>query len=492
MNRAARSAQAFLLVCLGALAFTAPPAQALSLGFNGDDLAKYAGYSGGTVNEPALAAGLANARGAGAETWRFMLVWRQVAPGATAPTAAQGVDPSWSGYDWGYVDRLVRHITATGMEPLPWVARAPNWAEGPNRPAVDKLTPAGTWRPSATALGQFAQALSTRYSGRYPDPARPGQTLPRVATFQAWNEPNLFTEITPQWVRVNGRWAIESVGTYRKLLNAFYRGIKKVQPTAKVLGAGTGPFGGLYPGDTRLPPARFDRELLCATERGTQIRIAKSCPKLLMDGWAHHTYPIGPPTRTARNRDDVVVPDMHKLTKLFNAAARARLISTAAAKNVWMTEMSWDSYPDPSGLSLADHAIYMEGAFYALWKAKVTHILWWNSRDDDEGGDWNAHLQSGIFLRGSDPTQDTRKPAWTAFHFPFTAYRSGGVAALWARPPSAGAVAVQARAANGTWTTVSTLSPRGGGVMTGRLRVGPGTTLRAVLGEEISLPWKTF
>jgi len=260
---------------------------------------------------------------------------------------------------------------------------------------------------------------------------------------------------------------------------------------ATVLAAGTGPFGDLYPGQNRLGPALFDRTLFCETTRHGQLTASRSCPSVRFDGWAHHTYPLGPPTRHARNANDVVVPDMRKLTQIMAAARRAGLVKAAAASNVWITEMSWDSFPDPNGLTLDQQAKYMEGAFYVLWKSGVKHILWWNSRDDAQGSDWNATLQSGIFLRGADPSLDTPKPSYTAYHFPFTAYRSQGVASLWAFPPAAGPVTVQALTGAGTWTTVATLTPKGGGVDTGSLRVGQGTSLRAVQGGEISLTWTT-
>jgi hypothetical protein len=478
------------LVALGGLGLVASPAHALTLGFNDQDLMLDAGVQGAKVDLPDLNAGLAEARAAGSQTWRFELMWSQVA--TTQPTAAQAVDPGWSGYNWTAVDNEVKAIVANGMTPLVWTSKAPAWAEGASRPAVSANVPAGVWDPSAAQFGLFAQALAKRYSGTFPDPASPGQVLPKITYFQAWNEPNLYTELMPQYVKVNGAEQIASVTIYRNLLNAFYRGVKAVRPDATVLSAGTGPFGGLTPSDPRIPPALFYRTLLCATPKGSTFTIKKSCPKLSFDAWDHHTYPIGPPTRTARNKDDVVVPDMGKLTSIMNAAAKAGLVKTAAAKNIWITEMSWDSYPDPEGLSLADHALYMQGAFYELWKAGVKNIIWWNSRDDAEGADWNATLQSGIFLRGATPAQDTPKPAATAFHFPIAAYRFKGVAALWSRAPGSGPVVVQAQNAAGVWTTVVTLASRGGQVFTGRLRVGTGTKLRAVQGTQTSLTWTTF
>jgi hypothetical protein len=469
----------------------ATPARAFSLGFNDDDLMRYAGWNGGTVNQPALNAGLGNARGAGAQTWRFMIVWRQaIRDQRTAPQpASAAADPAWSGYDWDDLDRIVRGASAQGFELLPWITRAPDWAEGPGRPAASKLIPAGTWKPDPGALEQFAKAVAKRYGGSYPDPLNPAVALPKITTFQGWNEPNLYTEITPQWEQRGGKWTMYSAGAFRNLLNGFYRGIKSVQPGATVIAAGTGPFGDFNEGDPRVQPARFWREVLCVRERSSKL-TARSCPKLRFDGWAHHTYPIGPPTRTARNKDDVVVPDMKKLQRIVNAAAAKKTVSKKAAANLWITEMSWESSPDPQGLSLTDHALYMEGAFYVLWKAGVKKVIWFNSRDNAQGSDWNTTLQSGIFLRGADPSADQRKPAYTAYRFPFTAYRLKGVAALWSKLPGSGPVVVQANS-GGTWIKAATLTPRPGGVATGRLRVGPGVQLRAVQGSEISLTWTT-
>lgn len=492
-SHALRRRAVALLASLAAIAsvgVAAAPAHALTLGFNDEDLMTNAGVRGAAVNLPNLNAGLAEAHAVGSTIWRFQLQWNAVA--TAQPTPAQAVDPSWPGYQWTGVDNEVKAIVANGMAPLVWASRAPTWAEGANRPAVSSSVPSGVWDPSATQFGLFAQALAKRYSGTFPDPASPGQMLPKITYFQAWNEPNLYSELMPQWRKVGSRVTVVSAGIYRTLLNAFYKGVKAVRPDATVLSAGTGPFGGLSAEDPRVPPALFYRTLLCATKKGSTVTVKKGCPKVSFDAWDHHTYPIGPPTRTARNADDVVVPDMKKLTSVMAAAVKAKLVKPAAAANLWMTEMSWDSYPDPEGLSLADHALYLQGAFYELWKAGVKNILWWNSRDDAQGRDWNASLQSGIFLRGATPAQDTPKPSATAYRFPIAAYRLKGVAALWSRAPGNGPVTVQAQNASGAWTNVVTLKSQGGQVFTGRLRVGPGTNLRAVQGAETSLVWKTF
>ncbi len=483
---------------LASLAICAPAtaAEPYELGFNDNQIQQFAGWRGVKVNEAALASALERMRATGTQTYRIMVMWSDVARGSTAaPTPASlAADPAWSGYRWDDVDRLLKATRAAGLQPLVWFARAPRWAEGDDRPAVSASVPPGTWKPNAALLREFAKAFAARYSGSYPDPSAPGQSLPRVDLFQGWNEPNLYTEITPQYEEIGGRWRITSPARYRALQNAAYDGIKSVNPSATVLSAGSAPFGGFDRTDPRIPPALFWRELLCVTKRGTTLKGNRKCPKVKFDGWAHHTYPIGPPTRTARNPDDVVVPDIPKLTKVFAAAQRAGTVKKSVARNLWMTEMSWDSFPDPNGLSLADQALYMQGAFYVLWKAGVQHVLWWNFRDQQKGNDWNASLQSGVYMLGanpSNPSLDVAKPSLTAFRFPFTAYRLRGVAALWARPPGTGPVEVQVQSGAG-WSRVTTLQRRADGTVSGRLRINPGAALRAVQGGEISLTWRTF
>src|SRR5204863_108897 len=77
----------------------------------------------------------------------------------------------------------------------------------------------------------------------FPDPQRPGVSLPRVRYWQAWNEPNLTNFLTPQWSRRHGHLVAASPGIYRHLLNAFYAGVKAARRSDVVVTAGTAPFG---------------------------------------------------------------------------------------------------------------------------------------------------------------------------------------------------------------------------------------------------------
>ena len=433
-------------------------------------------------------AGLANARTAGASTWRFQLSWREIAP-TRPPSTANAKDPGWPGYNWTRTDEHVRRLAAAGLQPLPFVFGAPAWAEGSGRPDVTRTIPAGVWKPNAAAYGAFAAAVARRYSGTYPDPARPGATLPAITTWQAWNEPNLSVDISPQWVRKDGKWTAESPRIYRRLLNAFYAGVKSVNPKATVVTAGTGPYGDLNEGDPRMMPVRFWRELLCVSDG--KVPKAKKCPKVSFDAIAHHPYPLGPPRRTARNADDAVVPDVRKITRLLPAAIRKKTVRPARSKPLWITEISWDSRPDPDGVSLAQQATYLQGALYVLYQQGADVVTWFNLRDQAPTPSYAATYQSGIYLRGSTPAEDVAKPSLTAFRFPFTAYRTRGVARLWGMAPAGGTVTIEARQGD-RWVTATRLRAKSNRIFSGRLRVGQGVSLRAVWNSDTSLVWRTF
>lgn len=428
-------------------------------------------------------AALQRARAAGAGVWRVGVAWARLAPDAP-PDAATAADPDWPGYRFATLDRHVRAITAAGLEPLVYVTNAPAWAEGPGRPAD---APSGTWRPRPDALRAFAVALGRRYAGTHPDPLTPGATLPRVVTWQTWNEPNLADEITPQWERRGGRTRPASPSIYRALHTALRDGLKTADPRARVITAGTAPYGDPGAG-RRIPPVRFWRELLCVS--GRERLRARSCPRLALDGIAHHPYPIGPPRRHARNADDATVPDLGRITRVVDAARRRGTITGVRGRPpLWVTEISWESAPDPDGLSLGEHATYLQAALYVLARQGARVVVWFGLRDQAPRPSFAASFQSGVLLRGASPAADTAKPAFTAFSFPFTAYRTAGVARLWGLAPAAGPVEIQARS-GGRWVTAARLRAGADRLFGGRLRVGPGTELRAVSSGRESLVWR--
>lgn len=461
----------------GQLQASYAPQPSLTLGFNDVEADEF-----GDPAETTTVMDRAHADGA--SVWRFQPSWASIAP-TKPPSLAEAANPDWGGYDWTFTDAIVEEIAAAGMTPLIALADAPAWAEGPDRPSTS-LAPAGTWQPSATWFGAFAIAIAKRYSGTF-IPSGSSQPLPAVRDWEAWNEPNLAVSITPQWTASKQP---ASPGIYRTLLNAFYKGVKSVAPDDVVAGGTTAPFGD-PPGGQRMPPVTFWRALLCISA-GAHPHSTHCHEHAYMDAISHHPYPLGPPTTHAVDPGDISVPDLGKITKLIPIAERAGTLLPKGRKPLWITELSWDSNPpNPNGLSPALQAEYLEGAFYVFWKQGVSLIAWWNIRDDSYSPGWVNTLASGIYYAGATPAQDTPKPSYTAYTFPFTAYRTNGVAQLWGMAPTAGPVSIQVETGT-TWSTAITLQAGASRIFDGKLLVGIGTNLRAVSGSDTSLTWTAF
>lgn len=482
------SLAAVLAVGLAATGTAQARVHGLMLGFSDD-----ASFQSGNPTTRQIA--FQHARAAGTEIIRLGFGWADLAPDAP-PNIATTTNPDWSGYRWGPIDQAIRETVANGFIPLFIITGAPRWAEGPGRPAVSDSAPEGSWRPSAVAFRALAVALAKRYSGRFPDPANPGSFLPRVRYWQGWNEPNLTLYLSPQWTGSGRGHRPASPDTYRALLNGWYAGLKSVSRSNLVVTAGTTPFGDYGPPWMRMPPAYFWRELFCLRGRTKFRRFRCPSSPVHFDVLAHHPYPIGPPRRVAPNVDDVVVPDWPRITRPLAVAIKDRTVAPRTRKQLWATEISWDSNPpDPMGIPAQLEARYMEGAFQVMWSQGVTAVVWYLMRDQPPAPTYADSLQSGIYFRGPTIAQDTRKPSFTAFSFPFTAYKGrGGRVQFWGLAPRPGPVTIQRRLRSGAWVTFARLRARSDRLFLGTSRraVASGTNMRAVQGRRVSLSWKSF
>ena len=333
------------------------------------------GISDGQFTGPNAATWLQRSAAAGAKWVRIDIGW-DAPDTATRPPGFDARNPSDPHYDFTSADAAIRQATRLGLHVLVTFSGAPQWAEAPGRPSAD---PAGTWRPEPSALEDYGVALGRRYSGHFPDPLNPGQTLPRVAAFQVWNEPNLDAYLNPQW---SGNQP-ESPVIYRAMLNAFYRGIKSVDPGALVVTAGTAPFGDPEAGGMRVQPALFWEIALCLKTTATGGLAGAACrDPAHFDVLAHHPYSWGTPTQHAYWPNDVAVPDIGKLTRLLRAAERTGGALPHIHHPIWVTEMSYNSNPPaPGGLSLGTQAQWLEETFAELWREGVSVAMWYEIVD---------------------------------------------------------------------------------------------------------------
>ncbi len=402
---------------------------------------------------------------AGAGIARIDLHWRRVAVRpVTNPT-----DPGDRGYAFAPIDDAVRAAAARGLQVMLTIYDAPSSAEGPGRlPSA----PAGTWMPNAAALGDFAKAVATRYSGKFAD-------LPRVRYYEAWNEPNLPQYLNPQF---SGQQAV-SAELYRQMLSAFYDAVKSVDPSNVVIAGATAPFGDPpqpFPG--RVRPLVFDRTWMCVNKRLKRTNCG-STPRF--DILSHHPIEIsGGPTASAVNRDDVATPDLARVRKLLRGAERAHAIGGRKRHPIWATEIWWESNPPnpDSNTSLAKQARWVAQSFYLIWKAGAKAVIYLSLYDQPPAP---LLIQSGLLFENG-----ALKPSFNAFRFPFVTDRKARQKLLaWGKSPRSGKLKIQ-QLKGGKWKTVKRLKVGRGKVFTANLPIRGKAQLRATVGGEKSVVWR--
>jgi hypothetical protein len=401
--------KAILLVLVPAALAVAQPAQA------GGPLQTAIYVQNGDIpnDEAAANAFFRKIKQAGVTAVRLMVTWRDIAP-STRPGEFHPKDPADAAYNWTYSDRVISLAIANGLTPLVDVLGAPSWAGGK--------------KVSAPALGEFATAITSRYSGSF-------EGLPRVKYWMVWNEPNLSLYLAPQ---VSGKKLVGAV-RYRSMVNAFAAAAHAVRRDNLVVAGLVAPF--TFRKDPG--PLKFMKAVLSARTE--------------FDIWAVHPYTSGGPRHHAFKSTDVSLGDLPKARSMLNAAVRARHVVSTRPVQFWITEFSWDSKPpDTRGVPLALEAQWVSEALFRAWKAGVSMFTWFLLRDDAR----STPYQSGLYFRNGKA-----KPALAAFRFPFVALRRERSVYVWGRTPGGQpATAVIERKSSGGWKRVAQVKTNGAGI----------------------------
>ena len=455
----------------------------------------------------------------GAGLVRLAISWRGVAGSGRPPDPA---NPGSASYDFSSgIDPVVRDAQARGLAVLLTVSAAPDWAEGPGRPA--NVRP-GTWKPNPSDLANFSQAVAARYAGGFdPDGSGPAPPLPAVQAIQLWDEPNQDYWLSPAF---EGSIAV-SPAHYREMLNASYRAVKAVNPQMLVVTGGTSPYGdpsgGPYvdPSNHRIRPVQFWQELLCVhpvqetvlvkgkkvkgkkgkkrkkrkkrkTKRLVTERLVRTegCPgPALFDVFAHQAIDNtgGGPLKSGPDPYDASTPDLGRVVNVLRGAESAGTLP--GSHPVWVTEFWWDSNPpNPVGAPLDVQARWIEQSLYLFWKAGASAAINFQIGDTTDRPDVHAGFQSGVFFGNGQP-----KPSLTAFRFPFVTERiDERTLRAWGRAPEGGTLLIQ-RQQGAAWVTIKELQVSKGAVFLTELRSSgpfPATALRATVGASQSLVWQ--
>jgi hypothetical protein len=418
-----------------------------------------------TYDTPQRTLAFRHTRAAGATFVRLSLDWRNIAPQRSAEVPPPNFDPTNPRdprYRWGPFDAQVTQAVFNGLEPIVTITAAPRWGQRPDDAA------GGLLRTDAVDFANFATAAARRYSGRI-------RGLPRVRYWQVWNEPN--HPGRRELLRGAADW-------YRTVVNRFADAVHSVDRRNEVIAGGASPFAKT----TALGPLLFMQRVLCMSA-GERPRPTCS-RRLTADIWAHHPYSSGSPTHKAGGPNDVSVGDMPKMTRVLEAAIRARHIVSRRQVRFWVTEVSWDTNPpDPKGVPIDLQARWTSEALYRLWANGVSLVTWWRIRDDPLRA---SFYQSGLYFRARNIRGDRPKRTFYALRFPFVAFAESGRVFVWGRTPAGRPrrVAVE-QEASGRWRRLGVLRSDRYGIFSQIYATAEGGALRArLLGPgDVSLPF---
>jgi hypothetical protein len=451
------SAALLLALAIAAMGATKAGARGLTTGFT-DDL-----FS--SPNTSVRNTWLDRAKQARAGIIRISVNWRDSVGSNPPVTPTNPADPA---YNFAQLDASVESARARGLDVMLTAYDAPAWAEGNNPPSNVN---SGTWKPNPAKLKEFGEALSRRYSGSFLD-------LPRVRFFEAWTEPNLEEYLSPQWA--HGRPV--SPDRYRRMLNAFYQGVKGGQPKAKVIGGATAPYGDA-PGGDRMRPLFFLKGVFCLDD---ELKPKHCGTKPHLDVLSHH--PINfftSPHHKAFNRNDVPIANFSRVRRLMHAAERTHHVLPKGRHPLWATEILW--YTDPPtrfGVPVKKAARWLEEALYLLWKQGASVAINFEIRDLPYQPKKPRLPYSGVFFENGK-----KKPAYRAFRFPFVTHRkSHEKVKAWTKAPQSGKLNIQAKR-HGHWQTKKKLRVHKGRVVSRTFRLKGEAKVRGKLKHSKSLPW---
>ena len=321
----------------------------------------------GPVRMPDGSSAFPTYRALGVDVFQIFLDFSKAAP--TRP-ARQG-DPADPAYRWpAELDEAVREGRRHGIAVAILVWRSPGWANGGRSPI---------WVPDPRAFSEFVAAASRRYGS--------------VRRWMIWGEPNKDHSFQP-----NRRDSPEGPRAYASLLDAAYRGLKRVSRRNVVIGGMT--WTGGY-----VKPAHFLRFLRLPNGRRPRL-----------DWFGHNPFPfrwldLRGLTQPGGYRDfsdlDVFIPEVRRA---FTRRCGRRVCG--GRTRLWLSEFTIQS--DHGSHSFSE---YVSRPDQAKWLARAYRIadrlpsvagLGWATLLDQPPGPLSANW--GLMTFDARP-----KPSYAAF-----------------------------------------------------------------------------
>ncbi|MGH2743522.1 MAG: hypothetical protein ACRDN8_13820 [Thermoleophilaceae bacterium] len=316
----------------------------------------------------------------GVDIVKLNLYWDEVAPnGRRKPAGFDGADPG--SYAWGSYDHAVQAVLDRGMRPfLSLGGRGPDWATG-------KRGRRGTYRPKAKEFRLFAEAAGLRF--------------PNVDIWSIWNEPNLYSWLSPQ----RHKRVPVSPSIYRELYIAGHRGLR-----ASGNGDDAILLGELMPrGGTdrrKVPPLQFLREMACLDRnyrqyrgRAAKLRGCRRVGRIPTSGLAYHPYTLAGGPGVNEARDDAAIGQLGRVRATLDKLARRGKLPRRL--KIWITEFGFQTRPpDPFGTPIRRAPGFMDlSEWIAFRNPRVAAYGQYTMRDNDF---WQSGLrfESGRAKRG--------------------------------------------------------------------------------------------
>lgn len=313
---------------------------------------------------------------------RWDIQWVHMA--ATKPTNPRNVeDPA---YFWSATDNFVRQAAEHGLQDriMFTLWATPKWASS--------LQASGTTAdmPKIDAWRAFVHVVATRYSGNY---TPPGATtpLPRVISYETWNEPNASFALRPQIV--NGKAV--SPGNYVKLLNALKSEVTKVVSFKPTFVAGA-----LYKqgGRRSVTPINFIRGMAAAKAKFDVLSIHpyNNTPRLgLKDGL----------DQSKTNPRFIGIGNLDTFITLSNQIFGKK-------RPIWVTEFGWQTPNSGKNQYVATFKQQAQFAYESVQRLKqlpqVERAAWFLLRDDPPGN-------GTFYTTGLRYNNGTEKPSFNTW-----------------------------------------------------------------------------
>jgi len=378
----------------------------------------------------------------GVNAIRVILAWNDVAPTPDAKTAPAGFDATDpASYDWGQYDAVMAAAAERNWKVLLTVASpVPRWA---TPGGVDHLT-----RPDDLDFQNFMTAVGRHYGKQ-------------VKLISIWNEPNQPQFLLPQYQ--SGQPVSPRI--YRGLYQAAIKGLQGSgnYTGMQILFGETSPVGNGHV----VAPLTFLRGALCLS---AAYKMASSCSKLPMAGYAHHAYTTkAGPFFVPPSPNDVTIGVLPRLTSALNAAGAAGAIPKGTP--IYLTEFGIQSLPDPIfGVPLAQQAEYLGISEHIAYEnPRVKLFSQYLLRDDQTLGGPPIDAYSG-FQSGLELANGKKKPSYSSWPVPLTVTRGSSTAVtFWGLVrPAAGStrVEVEVKDGKGAWKRLLTKQTNSSGYWT--------------------------